>query len=233
MGLELNIDAGKFKNLVKAASKFLDEIPIRISKDGLEISALDVSKSLFFYYHNGNISNEDEINVNIMAKDIQTALKNTSDQLKIVFEDKRLRIIHTSHSSSRVFSINTLAGSNWTNKPKIELPAEAEVEVTDFVKLVEDAMSASDDFHLKLENGNVEVASVENSDISFRGNLTAIGNGSASSRFRKDYMNKILDVLKIYEGRCKVKLGDKKPLVAQVELADNEFIELILAPVII
>jgi predicted DNA binding CopG/RHH family protein len=233
MGLELKVEATKFKNLMKAAGKLLDEIPIRVSQEGLEISGMDVSRTLFFYYRNENLKTDDEININISSKDIQTALKNVGDQMEIVFDDGKLRIIHTTHSSSRVFGINTLAGTNWSNKPKLDLPAEVELETKDFIKLVEDATSASTDFVLKVEDGNVEVSSVENSDISFRGMLTAVGNGSANSRFRKDYMDKILEILKIYDGRFKLKLGDKKPLIANIQLGEGEYIELILAPVII
>jgi hypothetical protein len=233
MGLELKVEATKFKNLMKAAGKLLDEIPIRISQEGLEISGLDASRTSFFYYRNENLKADNEININISSKDIQTALKNVGDQMEIVFDDDKLRIIHTTHSSSRVFGINTLAGTNWSNKPKLELPAEVELETKDFVKLIEDVTSASTDFVLKVEDGNVEVSSVENSDISFRGNLTAVGNGSANSRFRKDYVEKILEILKIYEGRFKLKLGDKKPLIANIQLGEGEYVELILAPVII
>ena len=230
------------KESINIISELVNEASVKVSKDGLELTAMDpanVAMVIFKLFSSAfveyKVEKEDVIGINLdNFKQILRRVK-PSDTLTMELEQNKLKV-KLKGDSTRTFSLALINIDEKEHKipdlkfnAKIEMPSGVLIEAVDDVDVVADSVALNVekgkfviDAEGKLNTAKVEI--LEGLKIALSGDKEKV-----SARYSIEYLKKLVRGSKLSENAI-VQLDDEYPLKIDYNVIDKLSLSMILAP---
>ncbi len=230
------------KDSINAVSALLNEAVFRVSKNGLELHAMDSAnvsmidmKLLASAFRTFEVENDTEIAVNV--GDLVSVLRRAkaTDSVTLELKDNQL-CIEFAGSTKRNFNIPLLDVKQAQKTPNLDFPVSIKIKSEIIEDGISDAEIVSDAVVFEADTGAFTMrAEGENKKAELKlekGNEALVelkANSKVKSTFPLDYLKKFIKAGKL-SPECTLQLGNDYPMRLDFKVLDKLQLSFILAP---
>jgi len=236
--MQLKLDSPKLlSDIVSIISELVNEVRLRVSKDGMSVTAIDPANVAMIYFKipsdlfsQFELEKEEVLGVNL--ENFKAVLRRCQlgSSLTIAREENRLKL-GIQDRIKRDFSLALLdiEGEDkempkWEFKSVIKMDSEAFVEVIEDCGVVSDACT----FISEPTKFIVEAAGLNSARIEFTSDEVEIYSDNSVARFSLEYLNKFVKGAKI-SSRVTISFSDNHPMRIDFPTG-NVMLSFVLAP---
>lgn len=225
-----------FAKAIEIISELIIEVRIKLTKDGLSITAIDpanvammslrIPKSAFSVYEPDN----EVLGVNL--EDLKKVLRRCGTKSALIFEKvKNSLAIKIDDRVKRNFTLNLIEiESEEKEMPNLEFSSKVELDSSDFVDSVEDCAVVSDACSFIIENEKfiIEAKDLNSARSEFSSDEAKINAENCRARYSVEYLQKFTKGSKLFP-KTILNFASEHPL--RIDLtSENLSISFLLAP---
>lgn len=230
-------------NSISIVSDFIQEATFEITKDGIEMKAMDpanitmvILKLLPSAFSKYNVKKSEEISINIDSMRQALRRAKPSDTLTLSLESNKLKLL-IEGKSTKSFLIPLLEDTKKKKEvPSLEFNSKAELESDEFEDYITDASIVGDALTLEARSDSLIFSAGESSskvkiklDKAKDALIDISSKEPNKSIYAIDYLKKISKASKI-AGTVKIQFSKDYPIRLDYKAIDKEQISFILAP---
>jgi len=229
--LLFRVDVNTLLDITKTLKELLTEVRIKINKEGLRITEIDVSNVCMVNivvndYKFIELTTETEIKeYGVNVEDLYKLLKENKKKLvKITTDNNKLYLEFSNGINSEMSLINIETEKK--NVPELDFKTEIEINSKRLKEILKHFYSNSESVVFETENEFFKIYS-KNNNIKIDNNEVRIKGNNNKSGYSTEYLSKFIKV--IFSDKTILKFSEDYPLMFE-QTTDNLKVSYILAP---
>jgi len=236
--MQLKLDSPKiFSDIVSIISELVTEVRLKVSKEGLSLTAIDPANVAMVYFRiPSDLFSQFELEANetlgVNLENLRAVLRRCSlgSALTISREENMLKLT-IQDKIKRDFSLSLIdIEGDEKEMPQWEFKSVVRMDSNSFVEVVEDCSIVSDacTFHAEPNKFVIEASGLNSARAEFSNDEIEIHSDYSSARFSLDYLNKFVKGAKI-SSNVSINFSDNHPMRVDFTTG-NVMLSFVLAP---